>query len=312
MASIENIRDLELFQLVVELGSFTEAASAARISQPAVSMAVKRLESRLGTPLVERHRFGAGGGLSVTPAGAVLMQHTAAILDQITSLSREIGELSAPEVYRVGLPPIVSAYLLGAHSIETLAARIGGDLSVSSVGSTRLLSQIAHHDVDFGAVAAVGRAPSIEGIETMKVASFPFALAVSAAHPLAAVDVMSLVDVVADPGLAFVTLSRDFVHSQAATAFLREHVHTSRIIEVADVGAMKSVIASGTAAGLLASVAMQDDPRFHAITVTNAELPTFDVYLFTDVSRESTGQPGAGAQAFRDLVDEHITRTEQG
>lgn len=312
VASIESIRDLELFQLVVELGSFTEAAFAAGVSQPAVSLAIKRLETRLGAALLDRQRFGAGGGLSVTPAGAILVQHTAAILEEINSVSRKIDELAEPDVYRVGLPPIVSAYLLGSLTIETLAARVGADLSVSSVGSQRLLAEIEQHRIDFGAIATAGRAPHIGGIETVKVASFPFLLAVSASHVLSASGSMSFDIVARQPGLRFVTLSRDFVHSQAAGSFLRERIAASRIIEVADIGAMKTVIASGIAVGLVASVAVTNDPRFHLIPLTQTDLPTFDVYLFNDVSRDAPSSHDAGVQAFIELVGENIGTPEVG
>lgn len=305
MATIENIRDLELFQLVAELGSFTEAAYAAGVSQPAVSLAIKRLETRLGTSLLDRQRFGAGGGVSVTPAGTVLVQHTAAILEHIDRLNSEIGHLSAPEAYRVGLPPIVSAYLLGANSMDALAARLGGDVSVSTVGSQRMLAEMRRHDIDFGAIATVGQAPQISGIETVRIASFPFTLAVSASHALSREPGISFDEAAAESSLRLVTLSRDYVHSQAANAFLRRRIAAGRILEVDTIGAMKGAIAAGTAVGLLASVAVDNDERLRSVSLAHTELPTFDVYLFTDVSRDSASRR-PGAQAFLDLVGENL------
>ncbi|NLH91031.1 MAG: LysR family transcriptional regulator [Atopobium sp.] len=51
MAVIENVHDLEVFEQVVGTGSFTQAARALKMSQPAVSLAVKRLERQLGAGL---------------------------------------------------------------------------------------------------------------------------------------------------------------------------------------------------------------------------------------------------------------------
>ena len=53
-------RRLRMFLAVVEHGSFTAAAAAEHIAQPAVSVAVRELETELGAPLLVRTRRGAG------------------------------------------------------------------------------------------------------------------------------------------------------------------------------------------------------------------------------------------------------------
>src|SRR5580765_5557768 len=60
MAAVQ-IRDLDAASLaallgVIDTGSFTEAARLLHVSQPAVSLAIKRLEDRLGTALLVRTR----------------------------------------------------------------------------------------------------------------------------------------------------------------------------------------------------------------------------------------------------------------
>ncbi|KAA8831524.1 LysR family transcriptional regulator [Bifidobacterium tissieri] len=318
MASIDNVRDMELFQLVAELGSFTDAAAAARVSQPTVSLAIKRLEQRLGVTLVERHRFGAKGGVSLTEAGLVLMRHTASILGELDRLTEELQQADHASRYNVGLPPIISAYLLGAESIDTLASRLGGEVDVQSVGSRRLMRQIERHAVDFGAVASVGSAPSVGGIQTFRIASFPFVLAYAADNPHGVTAIMGdrTVFDISDPAmtgsLRFVTLGDDFVHSKAATAYLRSHVDATRLIEVSDVNTMKAIIISGLAVGLMASVAVDHDDRLSSMPVVGADLPDFDVYVFNDETREGPTRDGDGeqhesaSQRFLGIIGEHL------
>ena len=48
------IHQLRVFRTVVEFSSYTQAASALSLSQPAVSMQVKKLEQIFGVPLIEQ------------------------------------------------------------------------------------------------------------------------------------------------------------------------------------------------------------------------------------------------------------------
>ena len=318
MPSIENIRDLELFQLVAELGSFTDAAVAAGVSQPTVSQAVKRLESRLGATLLQRRRFGAGGGISLTRQGLVVMRHTASILRQIDTLCTDVaavehGGTDAAHSYTVGLPPIISAYLLGDESIDDLSSRLHGEVSVRSVGSRRLMEQIERHTVDFGAVATVSNRPDIAGIRSFRIASFPFMLAYSADNPPSTLidrRTFDFGDTTLLQSLRFVTLSDDFVHSKAVSRLLRARIDLAQLIEVGDVNTMKMIIESGLAVGVLASVAIEQDKHLAVMPVHGVTLPTFDVYVFSDETRDASmgrlAEHTAGARAFLDIIGRNL------
>ena len=69
------LRILRYFQAVAEELSFSKAAKALRIAQPALSRAVKELEQELGAQLLERNKR----NVKLTPAGAVLL-HEAGLL----------------------------------------------------------------------------------------------------------------------------------------------------------------------------------------------------------------------------------------
>lgn len=54
MVPTESFRDLEIFQSAVWEGSFSGAACSLDMTQPAVSLAIARLERQLGTILFDR------------------------------------------------------------------------------------------------------------------------------------------------------------------------------------------------------------------------------------------------------------------
>ena len=73
-----NIRDLEYFNALAEMLSFTQVAHKFAVSQPTVSYAIKRLEEHYGCDLIAReasHR-----SISLTTEGEILKAHAQYIL----------------------------------------------------------------------------------------------------------------------------------------------------------------------------------------------------------------------------------------
>ena len=76
-----SLRQLQVFEAVARLLSYTRAAEELFLSQPTVSMQIKKLESDIGLPLTEQ----IGKKISLTEAGSALYQ---AALDILGTLSR--------------------------------------------------------------------------------------------------------------------------------------------------------------------------------------------------------------------------------
>ena len=65
-----NFTQLRAFHLVADAGGYSPAARAARVSQPTLSVAVKKLEEELGVQLFER----GPTEVTVTPAGGRVVE----------------------------------------------------------------------------------------------------------------------------------------------------------------------------------------------------------------------------------------------
>lgn len=74
-----NSRQLHVFVQIAEAGNLRKAASRLNIAQPALSRYVRALEDELGVRLLDRHPH----GVSVTPAGAQLLERSRRILDEL-------------------------------------------------------------------------------------------------------------------------------------------------------------------------------------------------------------------------------------
>jgi LysR family transcriptional regulator, nitrogen assimilation regulatory protein len=101
-----NLKQLEYFVRVADLGSFTRAAAALDIAQPALSRQVRQLEVELRQTLLLRN----GRGASPTEAGKLLLAHSRGILHQVALAKEELGTVRGALAGRVsiGLPPSLS------------------------------------------------------------------------------------------------------------------------------------------------------------------------------------------------------------
>ncbi|HHC72710.1 MAG TPA: LysR family transcriptional regulator [Thiotrichales bacterium] len=90
------LQQLRLFEAVVRHGSFTRTAEEMHLTQPAVSIQIKRLEEQMGTPLLEQ----VGKKIFPTAAGRVVHAAAGDILSRLEALEGEMeilkGEVRGP------------------------------------------------------------------------------------------------------------------------------------------------------------------------------------------------------------------------
>ncbi|MDB5848896.1 MAG: LysR family transcriptional regulator [Rhodoferax sp.] len=104
-----DLKQIESFVRVAELGSFTRAAAALGIPQPLLSRHVRLLEVELRQNLLLRN----GRGATPTEAGRVLLEHGRGILHQVQRAREELGRVRGALEGRVaiGLPPSIAKIL---------------------------------------------------------------------------------------------------------------------------------------------------------------------------------------------------------
>jgi LysR family transcriptional regulator, low CO2-responsive transcriptional regulator len=101
---------LRIFQAVADEGSFSAAARALFLSQPAITQHIHTLETELGVPLFVR----LGRRTSLTPAGASLAQHVPQIMGLLRAAetaAREAGG-EASRTLRLGVSETLATYAL--------------------------------------------------------------------------------------------------------------------------------------------------------------------------------------------------------
>lgn len=145
-----NLDQLHGFATAIELGSFSAAAQRLNLTQPAVSLQVRQLEKRLGTPLVER----AGRLLRPTAAGADLLVHVqridAAVSGALEAVSRHTH--GATGRVRLGTGATACIFLL-PPVLRSLRQRFAGlDITVRTGNTTDIVQAVEDNTLDLGLI----------------------------------------------------------------------------------------------------------------------------------------------------------------
>src|SRR5881628_868436 len=178
-------RRLLTFRVVARTGSFTRAAQALSLTQPAVSQQIRALETQLGEPLIVRGR----GGLSLTPAGELLLEHADAVWERLRLAETQLDEAIGAQRRRlqVGAFPSVLATLVPA-AVAQLQGSVA-DLEVSVVqGSTdELVGAVREGRLHLALCFQDATEPrrEHEGVRRSDLFDVPMVALVSPQHPLA-------------------------------------------------------------------------------------------------------------------------------
>ncbi|MCZ2105090.1 MAG: LysR family transcriptional regulator [Comamonadaceae bacterium] len=155
-----DLKQLEYFVRVAELGSFTRAAQALEVAQPALSRQVRALELELRETLLTR----TGRGVVPTDAGQRLLEHGHAILQGVAAARDDLRSQRGEPVGQVtvGLPPSLARrltpLLIRRFQREMPKAR----LQIVEAFSVTIAEWLGSARMDLGLVYTPANHPQIE------------------------------------------------------------------------------------------------------------------------------------------------------
>jgi DNA-binding transcriptional LysR family regulator len=173
------------FREVARQSSFSRAAEALSLTQPAVSQQIAALERQLGTRLLER----GPGGLSLTEAGELLLGHADVLSDRLELASGQLDELVAEQGRLVRVAAFPSAL---ASRVPSAVARlterhpeVKADVMEGTAEElvTLVRSGVAHVSVNFQDAVLPRR--EHEGTARIDLEEEPFCALLPLDHPLA-------------------------------------------------------------------------------------------------------------------------------
>lgn len=145
-----DLRQLKFFLGVAACESFTKAAEKLNIAQPALSIAIKKLEEELDVLLFNRR----DRKISLTAEGEALLLHAQGILQAVESAKQEIADLRGllkGEV-RVGLTPMLSSFFFPRIISSFKLSHPGLKISVLGDSAWNIQRKIESGELDLGVI----------------------------------------------------------------------------------------------------------------------------------------------------------------
>jgi DNA-binding transcriptional LysR family regulator len=154
-----NLDQLRIFQAVAQSRSFTRAAETVHLTQPGISKHIKQMEQYFGVPLFDR----SGKKVTLTEAGAVLLEATLEIMATIEAAERRIDDLKG---LRGGRLRLGSSFPVGVYILPRVlaefrrcypAVELALEICLSELVETKLLA----NELDLGLVSHDARDPRL-------------------------------------------------------------------------------------------------------------------------------------------------------
>jgi DNA-binding transcriptional LysR family regulator len=156
LASMD-IESLKAFLVVAEQRSFSSAAHALHLTQPAISKRIASLESQLGYQLFDR----IGRNIQLTEAGQVLLPRARHILAEMEETRRAIADLSG-EV--IGDLRVATSHHVGLHRLPPLLREFASryprvNLQFDFLDSEKAHERVIRGDCELAVVTLAPKAP---------------------------------------------------------------------------------------------------------------------------------------------------------
>ncbi len=175
-----NLRDLTYFVAVAEHRHFGQAAQACHVSQPALSMQIRKLEEQLGVTLFERRRK----HIMLTPIGEDMLTRARTIIQDVDALKTLAQQHQNPlaGTFRLGAFPTLAPYFLPDILPPIREALPDLRLLLTEEKTDVLLSALEDGTLD---AALLALPVPDDRLESHILFDDPFLLAVPPDHPLA-------------------------------------------------------------------------------------------------------------------------------
>lgn len=274
-----DLKQLEYFVRVAELGSFTRAAGVLGVAQPALSRQVRLLEVELRQTLLARN----GRGAIPTEAGTLLLEHARGILHQVERAQEDLARMRGGLAGRValGLPPSVARALAVPLTHAFRAQLPEARLAITEGLSTSMQEALLSGRLD---IAVLYDAQPRPDLDIAPLASEELVL-VQAANATSEQPSATLKEIAELP--LIIPSRPNAIRMHIETALAGVGCAPRIELEIDGVPAILDLVAGGAGCAILSRNAVTTAPRpeaFSARRIETQRAPALRIALYTAVS----------------------------
>ena len=181
MIKIRNatFRQLQVFESIARNGSFTEAAEELHLTQPTLSMQVKKLTSIIGMPLFEQ----VGRRVALTGVGDELLKTCKTVFGALDEFQMTVSDIKGVKKGNLRISGVTTAEYFAPRILGDFCKKYPGiNVALEVTNRRRVLERLEDNLDD---IYIVGQAPTGPGIHSIPFLINPLVILASPNHPLA-------------------------------------------------------------------------------------------------------------------------------
>lgn len=190
------LRQLEVFETIARLGSFTRAAEELFLTQPTVSMQIKKLTDAVGLPLFEQ----VGKKMYLTDAGRELHQTCRGIFEHLTQFEMVAADMKGLKAGKLRLAVVTTAKYFAPRLLGMFCQQYPGvEVSLKVSNRARVLERLADNQDD---LYILGQPPEEVDAVAQAFLENPLVVLAPVNHPLANKKKITLKRIAEEPFLS--------------------------------------------------------------------------------------------------------------
>ena len=286
------LRQLEVFEAVARLGSYTRAAEELHLTQPAVSMQVKQLEESAGLALFEQ----LGKKVYLTLAGQEMHHYCRSIAQQLDEVDRVMAEMKGMKRGRLVIAVASTANYFAPRLLATFSQRHPKiTISLDVTNREGLLDHLDRNDID---LVIMGRPPEGLDLVAEPFTENPLVVIAPPDHPLVKTEriplewLQQVTFVVREQGSGTRTAMERF--------FAEKKVRLTTGMEMSSNEAIKQAVQAGLGLGLVSVHTLELELETRRLAVLDVE--SFPILRHWYVVHRQGKRLSPVAQIFKEFV----------